>query len=85
MTIDSSWFHKKWRVVNHKSLEDKIIELEKIVFELQEKYAGALEDIKRLEEENIETTNCIYELQNSIEAVDARIDILSVETFTKNV
>lgn len=85
MTIDSSWFHKKWGVVNHKSLEDKIIELEKIVFELQEKYAGALEDIKRLEEENIETTNCIYELQNSIEAVDARIDILSVETFTKNV
>jgi len=85
MTIDSSWFHKKWGIVNHKSLEDKIVELEKIVFELQEKYAGALEDIKRLEEENIETTNCIYKLQNSIEAVDARIDILSVETFTKNV
>jgi predicted nucleic acid-binding Zn-ribbon protein len=85
MTNDSSWFHKKWGIVTHKSLEDKIVELEKIVFELQEKYAGALEDIKRLEEENIETTNCIYELQNSIEAVDARIDILSVETFTKNV
>jgi len=85
MTIDSYWFHKKWGIVNHKSLEDKIVELEKIVFELQEKYAGALEDIKRLEEENIETTNCIYKLQNSIEAVDARIDILSVETFTKNV
>jgi len=83
MTIDSSWFHKKWGIVNHKSLEDKIVELEKIVFELQEKYAGALKDIKRLEEENIETTNCIYELQNSIEAVDARIDILTLENWNK--
>ena len=43
---------------------------------LEEKYQDALEDIKRLEEENIETTNCLYEIQNSIEAVDRRIDIL---------
>jgi FtsZ-binding cell division protein ZapB len=43
---------------------------------LEEKYQGALEDIKRLEEENIETTSTLYELQNSIEAVDHRIDIL---------
>jgi uncharacterized protein YfkK (UPF0435 family) len=43
---------------------------------LEDKYQGALLDIKRLEEENVETTNCIYELQNSIEAVDNRIDIL---------
>jgi hypothetical protein len=44
--------------------------------ELEEKYLCLLMDVKRLEEENIETTNCLYELQNSIEAVDARIDIL---------
>ena len=41
--------------------------------------------ISKLEEENIETSNCLYELQNSIEAVDARIDILTTEAFTKNV
>jgi hypothetical protein len=33
-------------------------------------------DIKRLEEENVETTNCLYEIYNSISAVDRRIDIL---------
>ena len=41
--------------------------------------------IANLEEENIETSNCLYELSNHIDAVDARIDILSVEAFTKNV
>jgi hypothetical protein len=41
--------------------------------------------IADLECENIENSNCFYELSNHIEAVDARIDILSVETFTKNV
>jgi len=82
---DPYWFHKKWGIANSKSLEDRIVELEQLVSILQEKYSGALEDIKRLEEENIETSNILYELQNSIEAVDARIDILSVETFTKNV
>lgn len=40
-----------------------------MIQELQEK-------VKKLEEENIETTNCLYEIQNSIEAVDNRIDIL---------
>ena len=29
--------------------------------------------------ENIETTNTLYELMNSIDAVDARIDILTSE------
>jgi hypothetical protein len=39
--------------------------------------------ISKLEEENIETSNCLYELQNSIEAVDARIDILTLEKWNK--
>ena len=30
--------------------------------ELEEKYLCLLMDVKRLEEENIETTNCLYEL-----------------------
>ena len=75
---DPYWFSKKWGLPN-KSLEDRIQELEQLIRDLQERYAGALEDIKRLEEENIETSNCLYELMNSIDAVDARIDILTAE------
>jgi len=37
------------------------------------------ERIEALETENIETSNCLYELSNSIDAVDARIDILTLE------
>jgi hypothetical protein len=47
------------------------------LIELEEKYNGLLLDVKRLEEENIETSNCLYELENSIKAVDARIDIIT--------
>jgi hypothetical protein len=49
-------------------------ELQEKVKVLEQKYEGALLDIKRLEEENVETTNCLYHLENSL---DARIDILS--------
>ena len=50
------------------SILDKIVELEA--------------RIEKLEEENIETSNCLYELSNSIDAVDARIDILTLENWT---
>ncbi len=43
-----------------------------ILLDLQER-------VEMLEAENIETTNTLYELMNSIEAVDARIDILTLE------
>lgn len=56
------------------------------LLELEEKYQALLQDVKRLEEENIETSNCLYELMNSLDAVDARIDILTVEKWVeKNV
>ena len=55
---------------DHIDLYAKIIDLEKRIAEL--------------EEENIETSNCLYELMNSIDAVDARIDILTVEKWTDN-
>jgi len=42
------------------------------------------EKIRILEEENIETTNTLYEIMHSVEAVDARIDILTAEKFLKN-
>lgn len=47
-----------------------------ILLDLQER-------IEVLEAENIETTNTLYELMNSIDAVDARIDILTLENWNK--
>lgn len=58
-------------IVENLDVYSKIVELE--------------ERILHLENENVETSNCIYELSNHIDAVDARIDILTVENFTNNV
>jgi hypothetical protein len=73
MTEFIKWFFSpsKKPIVEEVDLYAKIVELEN--------------RIAKLEEENVETSNCIYELGNSIQAVDNRIDILSVEAFTKNV
>jgi hypothetical protein len=54
-------------IENHIDLYSKLVDLE-------EKYNSLLLDVKRLEEENIETTNELYRLENSL---DARIDILA--------
>ena len=58
-------------IVEHYDVYSKIAELE--------------ERILNLENENVETSNCLYELSNHIDAVDARIDIVTVENFTNNV
>jgi len=61
---------------------------EKPIIEDVDLYAKIVELENRivdLECENVETSNCLYELSNHIEAVDARIDILTVEAFMKNV
>jgi hypothetical protein len=67
---DPNWFQKKWGFPNptpsdliHQKLE-----------QLEEKYQGLLLDVKRLEDENIELTNELYRMENSL---DARIDILA--------
>jgi septal ring factor EnvC (AmiA/AmiB activator) len=69
---DKNWFQKKWGTpeVPTDVLFKKIEELE--------------QRIVRLEEENVETTNCLYEIMENIRAVDARIDILYEETSTLN-
>ena len=59
------------------SLYQMMQELEGRLNVLEEKYKGALEDIKRLEEENVETTSTLYEIMHSVDAVDARIDIVA--------
>lgn len=54
------------------TLLDLIQSLETRVEYLEQKYKGALEDIKRLEGENIETTNALYELENRLQSqIDA--------------
>ena len=57
-------------IVEDIDLYGKIVELE--------------ERIAKLEDENIESTNLIYELSNTIDAVDARIDILTLEKWSKD-
>ena len=52
--------------------------------DLYAKIADLERRIADLECENIETSNCIYELHNHVEAVDARIDILTGEQWIKN-
>ena len=54
--------------------------------DLYAKIAELEERIRHLEEENVENSNCFYELSNSIDAIDARIDILTLENWNnKNV
>ena len=88
------WFLKDYEMNKHdneycladlcSSLAKHVVILEERITTLEQKYEGALIDIKRLEEENVETTNCLYENANSIGAVDRRIDILHEETSTLN-
>ena len=75
-----NWFQKKWGYVSAVPTE----ELLKRIEVLEEKYQAVLQDVKRLEEENIETSNVLYELSNSLDAVDCRIDILTAEKFLKD-
>ena len=69
----------KWFLSPSKKHVMENIDIYSKFLELEEKYNSLLLDVKRLEEENIETSNCLYELSNSIDAVDARIDILTAE------
>ena len=50
------------------------IDLYGVIAELQQR-------IEVLEQENVETSNTLYELMNSIDAVDERINILSSEPY----
>ena len=62
---DRNWFQKKWGTP-----EVPIEVLFKKIEELEQR-------IVKLEEENVETTNTLYEIIHSVDAVDARIDILA--------
>jgi peptidoglycan hydrolase CwlO-like protein len=61
--IATNWFQKKWGV------EDPIL-----IDELYIRISELEQRVRTLEEENVETTNELYRLENSL---DARIDILA--------
>ena len=70
----------KWFFTDTKRyITEEHVDVYETLMELQEKYEALLLDVKRLEEENVETTNTLYEIMNNIDAVDARIDILTAE------
>ena len=68
----------KWFISPNEKPIVEHIDVYSIIVELEER-------ILHLENENVETSNCLYELSNHIDAVDARIDIVTVENFTNNV
>jgi hypothetical protein len=78
---DPNWFRRKW---GFESDDIPTEELLKRIEVLEQKYESLLKDVVRLEEENIETNNVLYELSNSLDAVDARIDILTAENWLKD-
>lgn len=69
------WFFS----TNQVPIVEEHIDFYQKFMELEEKYQGLLEDVRRLEDENIENTNLIYELMHTINGVDRRIDILADE------
>ena len=71
--IETGWFQKKWGTTSEVPTDMLLRRIE----ELEQKYSALLLDVKRLEEENIETTNTLYEIMNSVDAVDRRIDIVA--------
>ena len=75
--IGTNWLSKKWGVEMDSVGMDEIYNR---LAELEEKYNCLLLDVKRLEEENIETTNELYRMENSL---DARIDILAERFWTE--
>jgi hypothetical protein len=72
--IATNWFQKKW------GFDEPLImdELYKRVYELEK-------EVITLKEENIETTNVLYEIMENLRALDARIDILSENRIDTNV
>jgi uncharacterized small protein (DUF1192 family) len=61
--IATNWFQKKW------GFEDTVL-----VDELYSRIVELEERVKLLEQENVETTNELYRMENSL---DARIDIIA--------
>jgi predicted ribosome quality control (RQC) complex YloA/Tae2 family protein len=62
------------------NLYQMITNLQNQIDKLEARLDSIMNDIETLREENVETTNVLYEIQNSIEAVDRRIDIMAEDS-----
>lgn len=57
-----------------------ITQLQSQIENIETRIDSIMNDLENLKEENVETTNVLYEIQNSIEAVDRRIDIMAEDS-----
>jgi|LakMenEpi03Aug12_release.lakeMendotaPanAssembly.Ray.scaffolds.fasta_scaffold793250_3 hypothetical protein len=73
----------KWFISPTKKPIVEDVDVYSKLIQLEEKYNFLLLDVKRLEDENIETTNVLYQVMNSVDAIDARIDILTLENWNR--
>lgn len=62
-----------------KQITEEHVDFYQKMLDLEQKYDRLLEDVIKLQEENIETTNVLYEIMENIRAIDARIDIVMEE------
>ena len=69
--IDTNWFQNKWGFKQEIPMDEVCNRLSI----LEEKYNALLLDVKRLEEENIETTNELYRLENSLDSQIGRAHV----------
>lgn len=67
------------RLLYGKGLGERLERIEAMLVEIKDKQDGITQDIVRLEQDCIESTNLFYELSNSIDALDARIDTAMLE------
>lgn len=70
---DPNWFQKKWGKLDEVPMDDVYKRLSELEMKVQ-----------KLEEENIETSNVLYEIMNSMNGIDERIDILASEPYNLN-
>lgn len=76
-------FHKSTKEPNY--LKDVIMqdEITGQTFNVVDLILDLNRRIEKLEHENIENSNLIYELMHSLDALDVRIDIVTAEKFLK--
>jgi predicted nucleic acid-binding Zn-ribbon protein len=54
---DGYWFHKKWGLKQNTPMDD-----------VYERLTQLENEVNKLKEENIELTNCLYEVENRLQA-----------------
>jgi hypothetical protein len=72
-------------IISTKSYEmkEEYPSLEELCYQLTLNVKILQDRIEKLEEENVETSNLLYELMHSIDAIDARIDIVAAHNETQ--